>query len=173
VVEGAELVPMLGMGIAAVMARRGADMTHLAALLGISAMPVARALKAGSGEIIIGTGPEMWLVISPDAAPDWGESLAERLAGVASVSDQSGGYALYSLRGAKARQLLQKGAFIDLHPDAFGRGSAATTVIAHAGVILWQTEEEAPAFELALFRSFQASLEHWFTVALAAMAAAD
>lgn len=168
--DTAELVHKTNMGIATVMARKNADLAEIARILGVVAMPSGSVVQAASGEAVIGTGPTMWMVTKPDAAPEWADGLAGRLAGLASVSDQTGGYALYSLHGPNARALLQKGAFIDLHPDIFGPGSAATTVIAHVGVIMWQTDEQ-PTFNLALFRSFRSSFEHWFAVVRAATAA--
>jgi methylglutamate dehydrogenase subunit D len=161
VAELAELIRRHDAGIATVMARRGIDEAHVAELFGVPAMPVADTITAASGETIVGTGPSMWLVVMPDAARDWADGLAFRLAGLASVSDQTGGYVQYLLCGPQARELLQKGAFIDLHPDSFRPGNAATTVIAHIGVILWQVDE-APSYHLALFRSFATSFESWF-----------
>lgn len=113
---------------------------------------------------LVGTGPGMWLAVRGDAPPGWAETLAVKLTGIASVSDQSAGYAIFHFQGANARELLQRGAFIDLHPKTFCRRSVATTVIAHIGVILWQCDDES-TFEVAIFRSFAASFREWIAVA--------
>ena len=129
-----------GLSLATVMARKGAD--H-AAIMAAACVP------------LVATGPGTWLALG---------DVGNRLARLASVSDQSGGYLIYRLAGPDARALLQKGTFIDLHPGAFGPGSSAVTVIAHIGVILWQVDA-APTYEIALFRSFAGSFRHWVEAA--------
>lgn len=130
-----------GLAMATVMARKGVD-------------PAAIEVAAGDVELR-STGPGTWLAIGGDP-----EALAERLRGLAAVSDQSSGYIVYRLSGEGARTLLRRGAFIDLHPSAFSTGSVAVTMIAHIGVILWQVDDE-PTFDVALFRSFDESFRHW------------
>jgi sarcosine oxidase gamma subunit len=72
-----------------------------------------------------------------------------RAADLASVTDQSGS-----------------------HADAFGPGSAATSVIAHIGVIVWQVDD-APTYDLAVFRSLHAGLRHWIEITAASNRAFD
>jgi sarcosine oxidase subunit gamma len=123
---------------------------------------------AGAGISLIGTGPDSWLAFADPAPADFAQTLAERLAGLASVSDQSSGYCVFSLSGATARTVLQRGAAIDFHDDAFGPGSVATTMIAHIGVIIWRPGE-APAYDIALFGSFMSSFRHWLARSSAAL----
>lgn len=137
------MIERSGLALATVMARKGAD--HAA-------------IQAAAGGKMIPTGPGTWLA-EGDA-----ELLAVRLAGLAYVSDQSGGYIVHRVAGPATRALLQKGVAIDLDPTAFGPGSAAVTVIAHIGVILWQVDD-APTYDLALFRSFAGSFQHWVSAA--------
>lgn len=148
-----------GLGIASVMARKGVDAGAIGAVLGAT-LPERPAAVFAGGRAIVGTGPGTWLVLEEGAGGDFAEGLAYALAGLAAVSDQSSGYLVQRLSGAGARTLLQRGAAIDFHPDAFRPGSAATTVIAHIGVILWQVDD-APTYEVATFRSFAASFRHW------------
>ena len=82
--------------------------------------------------------------------------LAQRLKGLASISDQSGGRTVLRVKGARAREVLAKGLPIDLHPSVFGSGSAATSTISLMGVQLWQVDD-APTYDLAIFRSVSAS----------------
>src|SRR5258708_26399250 len=93
--------------------------------------------------------------------------LADKLGGLSSCSDQSGSYVLLRVGGEDARRVLQRGAFIDLHPSVFRRGSGATTVIAHIGVIFWQLDD-APIFEVATFRSYAFSFRKWLPATPAA-----
>ena len=128
-----------GLTLASVMARKGAD--HAAII-------------ASAGFPMIPTGPGTWLAVAEQSQDD----LPARLAGLASVSDQSGGYVVLRFAGPAARALLQKGVAIDLDPSAFGPGSAAVTVIAHIGVILWRADD---GYDVAIFRSFAGSFRHW------------
>jgi methylglutamate dehydrogenase subunit D len=105
-------------------------------------------------------------MIAETPAPGWAAIVADDLAGIASVFDQSSGYAILGLSGVGAGALLQKGAFLDLHADAFPPGSVAVTVIEHIGAILWRPDENI--FEIAVFRSFASSFWHWLTAAAAA-----
>ena len=144
--------------LASIMARKGVGPAGIADALGC---PVA-ALPACTGDEtlrVIATGPGTWLVLRSAAEPGWPSRLADSLADVASVSDQSAGYVIFRFTGEAAEDVLQRGVSIDLHPSAFGRDAVATTVIAHIGVILWRTSETS--FEVALFRSFAASFGEW------------
>jgi methylglutamate dehydrogenase subunit D len=151
-------------GLATVMLRKGADAAAVGAVLGV-AMPTGPACVTADGVTVIGTGPGVWLAFAANAEPGWGTDLAARLPGT-SVSDQSGGYEILKLSGPGARRALQKGAFIDLDPSAFGPGSAATTVIAHIGVVIWQGADAA-SFHVALFRSYARSFREWLRAASA------
>ena len=70
------------------------------------------------------------------------------------------------MSGPHARAVLAKGLPIDLHPLAFGSGSAATSTISLMGVQLWQIDD-APTYELAIFRSVSASFWRWLTASAA------
>jgi len=85
---------------------------------------------------------------------------------VASVSDQSSGYALLRLTGPKLRDALAKMLPIDLHERAFATGDVASTLASHVGVTLWRLEDGAdgsPVFEIAMFRSLAGSFWHALT----------
>ncbi len=148
------------LALATIMARKGVDPAAIEAAL--------------ADTQLIPTGPGTWLAVSycdpppypgegrgPVPTPDLDPGLRrDTLKDLASVSDQSGGYIVYRFSGPAARTLLQRGAFIDLHPSVFGPGSSAVTVIAHIGVILWQADDDT-SFDVALFRSFAGSFRHW------------
>ena len=92
--------------------------------------------------------------------------LAQRLKGLASISDQSGGRTVLRLSGPSARDVLAKGLPIDLHPRSFAPGGAATSTISLMGVQLWQMDD-APTYDIALFRSVSASFWRWLTASAA------
>ena len=154
------------MGIATIMGRRGIDPEAIGSVIGAS--PPNGPMRVEGELALIGTGPNAWLALTQTLEQGWSSKLADKLAGLASVSDQSGGYVLFRIAGTDARRVLQSGAFIDLHPNVFRTGSAATTVIAHIGVILWQLDD-APTFELATFRSYAFSFRKWLDATAAAL----
>jgi sarcosine oxidase subunit gamma len=149
------------------MSRKDVNPAAIGKILGL-APPEASMYVKGEQLALIGTGPGTWLALSDAPEPDWPAQLAQELTELASISDQSGSYVVYRVAGENARALLQRGAFIDLHPDVFHPGSAATTVIAHIGVILWQIDNE-PTFEVATFRSFAFSFRLWLEATAAAL----
>lgn len=153
-----------GFGIATVMARKGVTSAMVGSALGLDAPRGPR--SASDVVTLLGTGPGMWMAVADHAGPDWADGLELKLKGIASVSDQSGGYVIFGISGPSARSTLQRGVFIDLDESAFGPGSVATTVVGHIGIILWQTDS-APSYEVALFRSFSHSFREWLDAAAA------
>ena len=156
-----------GLGIATVMARKGATGAAIGAALGI-VPPEGPHMATANALTMIGTGPQSWLVVKERAVPDFANALSETLKGLASVSDQSSSYVVTRLTGSDARTVLQRGAPIDFHPDCFRTGSAATTMIAHIGVILWQIDD-SPTYHVATFRSYAQSFQHWLSATAAAL----
>lgn len=155
------------LGMATVMQRRQGDVAALAAAIGCPLPDGPRRTTAGE-VLLLGTGPGTMLALSEDAGADWGAALQARLAGLASVSDQSSGYRVFRFAGPAAADLLQRGVAIDLHPDVFKMDSVAATVIAHIGVILWRVDAGS-GFDVAVFRSFADSFRHWIDVTRAAI----
>lgn len=159
--------PRANLGIVSVMARKGVDRDAIGAALGAE-MPHGPHATFVGARTVVGTGPGTWLVFADDADPDFAEALAETLAGLASVSDQSSAYVVQRLSGPEARVLLQRGIAIDLDPNVFRTGTAATTVIAHIAVILWRVDD-GPTYDIAIFRSYAGSFDHWRESTVAAL----
>ena len=148
-----------GFGLATVMARKGAAPAAIGAALGVEPRD-GPYCSTGEGIALLGTGPGSWLAYAEAAPADWAAGLRDRLGRLASVSDQSGGYVIFRLSGPGARTVLRRGASIDFHPAAFAAGSVATTAIAHIGVVIHQVDD-APSYDILLFRSFAGSFRHW------------
>lgn len=159
------VTPREGLGIASVMARKGANIAVVGERLGAVLPDRPQAVFAG-GRTIVGTGPGTWLVFEEQAALDFVHNVAAQLAGPASVSDQSSGYVVQRISGPGARTLLRRGVALDV--DMFVPGSAATSVIAHIGVILWQVDD-APTYDIATFRSYAGSFRHWLDTTIAGL----
>jgi heterotetrameric sarcosine oxidase gamma subunit len=144
---------------ATIMARKGVSIEQLTQPIGLKP-PSGPAHAEAKGLRLIGTGPGSWLALREDREQGWLARIEHALKGLASVSNQSGSYCLFKIGGPGARRLLQRGACIDLHPDAFHADSVATTVIAHIGVTFWQGDSNE-AFELLTFRSYAHSFQTW------------
>lgn len=156
-----------GLGLAAIMARRSTTAAEIGNALGMT-LPAGPHATCRGPLTVLGTGPSSWLAISEEPAGAWFDRLCHEIGAIASLSDQSSGYAVWRLSGASARTLLQRGASIDFDPKVFRPGSVATTMIAHIGVIVWQVDD-APTYDIALFRSFVTSFRHWLDVTAAAL----
>ena len=158
-----------GLGLATVAARKGqADALKraVASAYGVE-LPDSSHIAGGPSVRFVGYGPGQWLAVSETLAGEaLARDLAQNLRGLASISDQSGGRTVLRVSGPRARAVLAKGLPIDLHPLAFGTGSAATSTISLMGVQLWQTDD-APTYELAIFRSVSASFWRWLTASAA------
>ena len=108
-------------------------------------------------------GPDEWLVVSP---PDVKDGLAAKLQGAltglhVSVNDISGGQTIIRLRGARARDLLNKGCPLDLHPRAFRAGQCAQSHIAKSNALIIQLDDR-PTYDVVVRRSFADYLARWF-----------
>jgi sarcosine oxidase subunit gamma len=164
---GVTIAERIGLGLATVAARKGAPLrAAVKASYGVN-LPDDSTVGQGSEVSFVGYGPGQWLAVSETLRNDaLAKQLGQNLKGLASVSDQSGGRTVLRLSGMRARDVLAKGLPIDLHPSVFGPGSAATSTISLMGVQLWQVDE-APTYDIALFRSVSASFWRWLIASAA------
>lgn len=118
----------------------------------VTAMREVRTLWLAPGE---------WLITVPDGAvPELPARLARALeGGRAILTDLSSSRAVIAIAGDRARDLLEKGCGLDLHPRAFVPGHCAQTVFAGVPVILDQTG--AAAYRLFVRRSTARWLTEW------------
>ena len=110
------------------------------------------------GVTALGIGPGRWLFLDRPM-----DQLAP-LAGLASLSDHSDGYAVFEVWGPKVREALSRGVPLDLHPGQFS-DQVAVTMVAHIGAIIWQSGQDR--FILAVFRSYAGSFWHWLSASAA------
>jgi len=164
---GVTIAERAGLGLATVAGRKGGPLR--AAVKGSYGLdlPDGSAVVDGGEVSFVGYGPGQWLAVSGTLAGETlARDLAQRLRGLASISDQSGGRTVLRVKGPRARDVLAKGLPIDLHPSVFSPGSAATSTISLMGVQLWQVDD-APTYDIALFRSVSASFWRWLTASAA------
>lgn len=132
-----------------------------------TALGVALPEQAGvaSGDIrrsALWLGPDEWLIVG-EAGSDAGlvSALEQAVAGVhASVVLLSANRTVLELSGPRARDVLQGGCRIDLHPRVFGPGSCVSTNVAQAQVYLHQVDD-APTYRLFVRNSFSGYLAEW------------
>jgi len=166
---GVVISERVGLALATVACRKGQADSLKAAIANVYGVELPDSSRAAKGPKVgfIGTGPGQWLAMSEGlGAEALARDLAQRLAGLASISDQSGGRTVIRVSGPRARDVLAKGLPIDLDPRAFPLGSAATSVIALMGVQLWQTEDTR-SYDIAMFRSVSQSFWRWLTASSA------
>ncbi len=160
---GVVLSERQGLALASVLARKGqqdALARRVQEAFGVALPATPRRVAAG-GVAFVWSGSGHWLAVAEQGEGHRFEArLREGLAGLASVSDQSDGRTVIRISGAKARAALAKGLPLDLHPRVFATGSAASTIAAHIGVQIWQLDD-APTYELAMFRGFAAAFWRW------------
>lgn len=119
--------------------------------------------RAAQDVAFIGTGPRAWLATHERESNSFMLTLSERLGDLVALADQTDGYAVLRLSGPKVRDSLVKFVPVDLHPRAFAVDDAVSTIAAHVGITLWRLKDDeagSAVFELAVFRSFAASLWH-------------
>lgn len=111
--------------------------------------------------------PDELLLFVPRAdAPARTAALAEALAAEHHLAvDVSDARALIRVAGPGAREVLAKGAPVDLAPAAFGIGDARRTRLGQVAVAFWMPE--ADTFELICFRSVAGFVFDWLTTAAA------
>jgi methylglutamate dehydrogenase subunit D len=164
---GAIIAERLGLGLATVAVRKGAPLRAAVKASYQVDLPDDSTVAQGPEVSFVGYGPGQWLALSETLAGEaLARDLAHRLKGLASISDQSGGRTVLRLSGPRARDVLAKGLPIDVHPSAFRPGSAATSTISLMGVQIWQVDD-APSYDIALFRSVSASFWRWLTASAA------
>ena len=116
-----------------------------------------------SGHAAQWAGPDQYVVLAEGRGEgELYRELRSKLAGLASVIDQSHGRVVIRIAGPKVRAVLAKGTPVDLHPDEFLVGKSALTQMAHVGVHL--TRVGPDAFDLSVFRGFSQSFWEWLTV---------
>jgi sarcosine oxidase subunit gamma len=166
---GVAIAELTGLGLATLAARKGqagALKEAVASAYGVE-LPDGSRMARGRSVSFVGYGPGQWLAVSESLANEaLAEDLKRRLGALASISDQSGGRIVLRVRGPRARDVLAKGLPIDLHPQRFASGSAATSTLSLMGVQIWQVDE-APTYDIALFRSLSESFWRWLAASAA------
>jgi sarcosine oxidase subunit gamma len=116
----------------------------------------------GPSGFVIWLGPDEWLVVSEEAAPESREAELRAVVtpfGGAAV-DVSGQRVSLTLRGRHVHDVLSQGCALDLHPRVFGPGSSAQTTLGRAGVVLL-AGDDPDEFTVLVRQSFANYLADW------------
>ncbi len=132
--------------------------------LGLDWPDAGHASAAGETRLLW-AGLDMALLTAPPgtAAADHA-ALAADLADLAAVVDHGHARAMLRIAGPGARRTLARLGAPDLHPRVFGPGRVAATRLAHVGALLHQLDD-APTYEVQVFRAFAGSFCHELTAA--------
>lgn len=127
------------------------------------AIPESRRAAGGSGGDVLWMSPDELLLTLPYAqVADTLAVLGEALSGVHHLAvDVSDARAIFRLQGDTAREVLSKGAPVDLSRAAFGLGDVRRTRIGHVAAAFYQMDEEPDVFEVICFRSYARYLWDW------------
>jgi sarcosine oxidase subunit gamma len=128
---------------------------------------------AGEVRSVLWLGPDEFLVVGPDGdTADLVALLVEAIGdNPGSVVDVSANRSTLVLSGPNARDLLEKGCTIDLHPRSFTAGRCAQTTFARGHLLIWQTGAEdspsGPVYRLLFRGSFADYFADWLLDATA------
>ncbi|GAA1986431.1 sarcosine oxidase subunit gamma [Catenulispora subtropica] len=145
----------------------GGGAERVAAVLGAPLPTVPNTVSEANGLRSLWLGPQEWLVTGPaEVAQETTALLRAALDGEqASLVDVSANRTTLELSGPAARDVLEKGCSLDLHPRAFGPGSCAQTLLSKVNVVLHQTGAE-PTYHLLVRGSFAQYLADWLLDAM-------
>jgi sarcosine oxidase subunit gamma len=108
---------------------------------------------------VLWLGPDEWLFVVDDPAPEAGPDLKTKLTGMlegvfAQVVDVSGAQAVIGITGPDAREVLERAVPIDMHARSFNVGQVKHTLFGrHTGISL-HLRDDQPTLDLYCRRSF-------------------
>ena len=128
----------------------------------------ANRAASGQGLTALWLGPDEWLIVAaPGREKDLAAALRQVLTGQhAAVVDLSEARTVITVTGTRAREMLQKGTPLDLHPRAFEAGHCAQTGLSRANIILHQIDA-SPRYDVYVQNSFADYLWNWMERAAA------
>ena len=157
--------PLAGLAIVSLAARPHLPLAETVERLFAITLPAPGHSSETNDLAFVSTSPNRWLAFS--LRQNLYDDLLDPLSSLASVIDLSDSLSLLRLSGSGARYVLQKGAPIDLHPRAMRAGMAASTLIAHITVLIWQrTDAPSPSYDIACPSSYTASFRSWLAGAV-------
>lgn len=109
---------------------------------GVALPEVGKSNLTKDGTRFMRLGSDLAFVIFTHPTPDAERVVAAHLKGAAYTTDQTDVWAVLDLSGPNARRALERICPIDLHPDAFGVGDGARTMMEHLGTLIIRTGDD-------------------------------
>jgi len=131
--------------------------------LGLTPLPRPNRAVQAEGRTLLWLAPDQWLLVGR-AEEDEAALLAPLQAARVVAVAYSDAWAVLRLAGPAARDLLQAGTSLDLHPRRFGPDDSARTLFADAALLLHQVGP-GDVFELYLDRSIGNFVWEWLSQA--------
>lgn len=140
-----------------------------AAVQGATGAPVPgvrRVTEGERGRALWFSPDELLLLVPHGEAAGLAAAITDRLRGEhVLAADVSDARVLFRLDGTGVREVLAKGAPVDLSPRAFGPGDLRRTRLGQVAVAFWCTGQDG--FALLCFRSVADFVEDWLRLAAA------
>lgn len=128
-----------------------ADAAHLTKLISDIAPELGATFRSPS--------PGQWFWVGDcDVSQGRFAEISGQIPGEYAISDQTHGRVRIMISGPQVRDVLAKGAMIDLADGVFVVGASAMTQIGHIGAMITRTDDDC--FEIMVLRSFAVSLWH-------------
>ena len=132
-------------------------------ILDIELPVVANTVIEKDGLSVLWMSPDQWLLLTENQDM---QAKVSMLSGAledvfASINDVSGGQTVVNIKGDKALKVMNKGTTFDVHPSVFGPGKCAQSVFAKMNVLIYPKQEDNPAVDLIVRRSFADFLGRW------------
>ena len=137
---------------------------QLTSLAGVD-MPSEREAKVEDGRGLVWMSPDEVLMVLPksDVEGVLG-TFRETLGAIHHLAvDVSDARAVFELKGLKWREVIAKGAPVDLSPEAFALGQMRRTRLGQVAVAFWMTEPDTA--ELVCFASLAEFVSNWLKMA--------
>lgn len=164
-VGGTSLTEATPANITSIMPHKGKDKALGAALKKAHdlALPAVGRTSGKADLRMIWTGGGQYMLVGDKPA-------ARALARVASLTDQTDGWAVMSLGGPSAADVLARLCPLDLRASVFKRGHTARTEVAHMMAVVTRMTN---GFEIMVMRSFAQTMVHHTKRAMESVAAQD
>ncbi|KAB0623544.1 sarcosine oxidase subunit gamma [Castellaniella defragrans] len=149
-------LPLVGLANLRADPGSGAILDALRSGLGLDLPLVPNTVAQGRDAMALWLGPDEWLLRAPSGAPaDLAAHVEAALAGHwFAVTDQTSGHSVVRLRGPGARDVLNAGCPLDLHPRVLTLGQCAQSHFFKASVLLRPLDGHGDGWELIVRRSF-------------------
>jgi sarcosine oxidase subunit gamma len=119
--------------------------------------------------VVLWLGPDEWLIVSDPTVVDGLPDLAAVLraatgGGHAAIVDVSANRTVLEVSGARARDVLEKGCPVDLHPRVLADDTAVATTLGRIPVLLWKVDRTT--FRVLPRASFAPYVAKWLLDAM-------